>query len=601
MTAVQDVKSRADIVEVVSEHVTLQKAGRNYKANCPFHAERTPSFIVFPERQTWRCFGACATGGDVITFVMKSENQDFGQALAGLAQRTGVQLPSREARSRHDALYRLNDEAFEYFRLVLGSQEGTQAREYLRQRGIDNETAERFGLGLSPGGREALLRHLLGRGHSEEEAVAVGLATRSGAGGVRDLFHRRLMFPILDSSGRVAGFGGRALDDGTPKYLNTPRTPVFDKGGILYGFSMARESIGSTGAAVIVEGYMDVIAAHQHGYTNVVASMGTALTEQQVALLRNVTTNFVQALDPDNAGREATLRSLESSWRALQIDYLRAGGRSGIVFSQRHLSASLKVAPLPTGRDPDELIRSDAAEWERLVAEAQPLMDFLMDALPPRFDMSSDDGRRQLLDALAPFIRSESNPFTYHRYIRRLSETVALSETELERYVWRSQRRPAAGAARRAAAQGSVGVPALVSLEEHCLSLLLRHPELRESGVDISPDYFEQSENRDIFTKWLACDTIEEMSGSVPVDLVDHLQALLNSEEPPLNIKDRERSLQAVVVRLKERYFKVQELALLEGLEDADWKDIAGLEQSRDRAQEINQQLKELYSGTDSG
>ena len=601
MTAVQDVKSRADIVEVVSEHVTLQKAGRNYKANCPFHAERTPSFIVFPERQSWRCFGACATGGDVITFVMKAENQDFAQALASLAQRTGVQLPSRETRSRHDALYRLNDEAYDYFRLVLASQEGTQAREYLRRRGIDNETAEKFGLGLSPGGREALLRHMLAKGHSEEEAVAVGLATRSGAGGVMDLFHRRLMFPILDSSGRVAGFGGRALDDGTPKYLNTPRTPVFDKGGILYGLSMARESIGSTGSAVIVEGYMDVIAAHQHGYTNVVASMGTALTEQQVGLLRNVTADIVQALDPDNAGREATLRSLESSWRALQIDYLRAGGRSGIVFSQRHLSASLKVAPLPAGRDPDELIRSDAAEWERLVAEAQPLMDFLMDALPPRFDMASDDGRRQVLDALAPFIRSENNPFTYRRYLRRLAETVALSETELERYVWRAQRRPDGRTSRRAAAAGSASAPAPVSLEEHCLSLLLRHPELRERGVDISPDYFEQSENRDVFTRWLACDTIEEIGGSVPVDLADHLQALLNSDEPPLNIKERERSLQAVVNRLKERYFKVQELALLEGLEDADWKDIAGLGQSQDRAREINQQLKELYTGTDSG
>ena len=601
MTAVQDVKSRADIVEVVSEHVTLQKAGRNFKANCPFHAERTPSFIVFPERQSWRCFGACATGGDVITFVMKAENQDFSQALASLAQRTGVQLPSRETRSRHDALYRLNDEAYDYFRVVLGSQEGAQAREYLRRRGIDNETAERFGLGLSPGGREALLRHLLAKGHSEEEAVAVGLARRYEAGGVMDLFHRRLMFPILDSSGRVAGFGGRALDDGTPKYLNTPRTPVFDKGGILYGLSMARESIGSTGSAVIVEGYMDVIAAHQHGYTNVVASMGTALTEQQVGLLRNVTANIVQALDPDNAGREATLRSLESSWRALQIDYLRAGGRSGIVFSQRHLSASLKVAPLPAGRDPDELIRSDAPEWERLVAEAQPLMDFLMDALPPRFDMAGDDGRRQLLDALAPFIRSENNPFTYRRYLRRLAETVALSETELERYVWRAQRRPDGRTARRAASAGSAGSPPPASLEEHCLSLLLSYPELRERGVDISPDFFEQSENRDVFTRWLACDTIEEIGGSVPVDLADHLQALLNSEAPPLNIKERERSLQAVVNRLKERYFKVQELALLEALEDADWKDIAGLEQSQDRAREINQQLKELYSGTDSG
>ncbi len=600
MTAVQDVKSRADIVEVVSEHVALQKAGRNFKANCPFHAERTPSFFVFPERQSWRCFGACATGGDVITFVMKSDNQDFGQALASLAQRAGVTLPSRETRSRHDALYALNDEAADYFRLVLESSEGAQAREYLRRRGVDDETAGRFRLGLSPGGREALLRHLQAKGRSEAEAIAAGLATRPETGAARDQFHRRLMFPILDSSGRVAGFGGRALDDAMPKYINTPRTPVFDKSGILYGLSMAREAIGGAGRAVIVEGYMDVIAAHQHGFRNVVASMGTALTEQQVGLLRGATTNFVLALDPDNAGREATLRSLESSWRALQIDYVRSGGRSGIVFSQRHLNASLKVAPLPTGRDPDELIRSDAGEWERLVAEAQPLMDFLMEALPPRFDMSTDEGRRQLLDALSPFVKGEGNPFTYRRYVRRLADTVSLSETELERYVWRSQGRPPSGARRRAAAGGRAGASPAVSLEEHCLSLLLRHPELRDRGLSISPDYFEQSENRDVFTRWLECDTIEAMSGSVPVDLADHLQALLDTEEPPLNIKERERSLHAVVNRLKERYFKVQELALLEGLEDADWTDIAGLEQSQDVAREINRQLKELYSGTDS-
>ena len=601
MTAVQDVKTRSDIVEVVSERVTLQKSGRNFKANCPFHTERTPSFYVFPERQTWRCFGACATGGDVITFVMKSEGQEFAQALAGLAQRAGVTLPSRETRSRHDALFRINDEAADYFRQVLESTEGAQAREYLRQRGVNDDAAARFRLGLSPGGREALLRHLLNRGHAQEAAMAAGLisAVQSG-GGVRDQFNRRLMFPILDSSGRVAGFGGRALGDDGPKYLNTPRTPVFDKGGILYGLSLARESIGTEGRAVIVEGYMDVIAAHQHGFTNVVASMGTALTEQQVGLLRGATSNYVLALDPDTAGREATLRSLESSWRALQIDYVRAGGRSGIVFSQRHLEASLRVAPLPAGRDPDELIRSDAGEWERLVAEAQPLMDFLMDALPPRFDMNADDGRRQLLDALAPFVKSESNPFTYRRYVRRLADTVSLSDAELERYVWRSQGRPQSGARRRPAAAGRAAAPQVASLEEHCLSLLLRHPELRERGLLVSPDYFEQSENRDVFTRWLDCDTIEAMSGSVPVDLADHLQALLNAEEPPLNIKERERSLQAVVNRLKERYFKMQELALLEGLEDADWKDIAGLEQSQDAAREINRQLKELYSGTDS-
>jgi DNA primase len=610
MTVVQDVKSRADIVEVISDYATLQKAGRNFKAPCPFHTEKTPSFIVFPERQTWRCFGACATGGDVISFVMKADNKDFSEALASLAQRTGVTLPSRQDRGRQEGLHRVNEEAVDYFRKVLDSPEGVRARDYIQHRGIDQETGDTFQLGFSPGGREALTRHLLGRGYSEEDVLSAGLATRSERGEIRDLFHRRLIFPILDASGQVAGFGGRALDDSTPKYLNTPRTPLFDKSSILYGLPLAKESIGSTGAAVIVEGYMDVIAAHQHGYKNVVASMGTALTEHQVSTLRSQASTFVLALDPDNAGKEATLRSLESSWQALQINFLRSGGRSGVVFSQRQLSGSLKIAALPTGKDPDTLIREDSREWERLVSEARGLLDYLFEALPPRFDLTADEGKLQLLDSLSPFIRGERNPITQRRYIRQLGDIVSFGETDLERYIWRAQRRttpnrrradptadssyPGRGTASPQAAAGRD------TLEEYCLSLLLRHPDLKEKGLEISADYFELSENRDVFTKWTVCSTIEDIRGSLPVDLTEHLQSLLDMEIHPLDTKERQKSLLDVANRLKERFLKVKEQALMDQLEDADWKDISTLEPSLNQAKEINQQLKELFSGSNS-
>ncbi|MFH1560872.1 MAG: DNA primase [Chloroflexota bacterium] len=606
MTVVQDVKSRADIVEVISDYVALQKAGRNFKANCPFHTEKTPSFIVFPERQTWRCFGACATGGDVISFVMKAENQDFSQALSHLAQRTGVTLPSRQASGKQDALHRVNEEAVDFFRKVLHSPEGGRAGEYLQKRGINQEAEEMFQLGLGPSGREALTRHLLGRGYQEEEVLSAGLAIKGERGDVRDLFHQRLIFPIRDASGQVAGFGGRALDDSNPKYLNTPRTPVFDKSSILYGLPLAKESISRTGAVVIVEGYMDVIAAHQHGFQNVVASMGTALTEQQVSRLRALASTFVLALDPDNAGKEATLRSLESSWQASQIDFLRAGGRSGVVFNQRHLSASLKIAALPTGKDPDVLIREDAQEWERLVSEAKLLLDYLFEALPPRFDLTNDEGKLQLVDSLSPFIRGEGNPFTQHRQIRRLGNIVSFGEADLETYIWRAQRRIAPNRRRAnptaAASASTISTAHRDPLEEYCLSLLLQHPELREKGLDISPDYFELSENRDIFTKWSICSTIKDIGESLPFDLMEHLQALLNlnMENPPLNIKERERDLQTAINRLKERFFKVQEQALMERLEGIDWKDISSLEPSLNQAQEINQQLRELYSGSNS-
>ena len=604
MTVVQDVKSRADIVEVVSDYVALQKAGRNFKANCPFHTEKTPSFIVFPERQAWRCFGACATGGDVISFVMRAQNQDFTEALNQLAQRTGVTLPSRQNREKGDALHRVSEEAMDFFRKVLPSSEGARARDYLQKRGVNQETEDMFQLGLSPGGWEALTRHLMGRGYQEEDVLSAGLAIRSERGGVRDLFPRRLIFPILDASGRGAGFGGRTLDDSPPKYLNTPRTPAFDKSSILYGLPLAKESIGGTGAVVIVEGYMDVIAAHQYGFQNVVASMGTALTEQQVSGLRALASTFVLALDPDNAGKEATLRSLESSWRALQIDFLRAGGRSGVVFSQRHLSASLKIAALPTGKDPDELIREDTQEWDRLVKEAQPMLGYLFEVLPLRFDPTGDEGKLQLVDSLGPFIRAEENPFTQRRYIRRLADIVSSSEADLETHIWRAQRRTSPNRRRASpAARASVPPPATAHrdpLEEHCISLLLRYPELREKGVEIPPDYFELSENRDIFTKGAIFSTIEEISGSLPIDLTEHLEALLNTEIPPLDIKERDRSLLDAANRLKERFLKVQEQALMERLEGADWRDISSLEPSLNQAQELSQQLRELFSGSNS-
>ena len=607
MNLVQDVKSRTDIVDVVSDYVPLQKAGRSFKAQCPFHSEKTPSFFVFPERQTWRCFGGCAVGGDLISFIMKAETLEFGEALNRLAQRAGVAIPSRQTRVKDDLSYQLNDVAVDFFRRVLHSQEGQTAREYLAKRGINQEAEGMFQLGLSPGGRDTLTRHLLGQGYPEQDIISAGLASKDEGGAVRDQFHRRLMFPIADASGHLVGFGGRTLDTSNPKYLNTSRTQVFDKGRLLYGLPLARDTIGRTGTVVIVEGYMDVIAAHQHGFHNVVASMGTALTEHQVSALKNLASEFVLALDPDNAGQEATRNSLETSWKALQIDFLRSGGRSGVVFTQRHLSASLKIASLPTGKDPDALIREDTQEWTSLVSEAKPLLDYLFEALPPRFDVTNDAGKLQLVDILSPFIRAEGNPFTQRRYIRRLADTASLSEADLEAHMWRPQRRVSTNGRRAETttransatlAKGSFPGKATHRdmLEEYCLYLLISYPELKEGDLGISLDFFEQSENRDIFTRWVACSTIEDLEGDIPLDLAEQLQAILSTDAPPLDVRVRPSALEEVANRLKERSFKLQEQALLEQLEGVDWTDAAKLEAPSHQAQEINQQLKQIYS-----
>ena len=608
MTVIQDVKSRSDIVDVVSDRVTLAKSGRNFKAACPFHTEKTPSFYVFPDRQTWRCFGACAEGGDVISFTMKAESLDFAQALNQLAARAGVTIPTPQARRREEALDRVNEAALDFFRSLLKSDAGRMARDYLERRGVSPEAEETFRLGLGPAGWDTLTRHLKEQGYQEQQILSAGLATRTERGDVRDLFHGRLIFPIWDSSGRPVGFGGRALDDSNPKYLNTPRTPMFDKGHLLYGLHLARESISREGTAVVVEGYMDVMAAHQHGFSNVVASMGTALTERQVGALRNIASTFVLALDPDNAGQEATLRSLQSSWQVFERRALRAGGRSGMVFYERQPHASLKVAVLPPGKDPDLLIRESPEEWGALVSQAKPLMDYLFDIMASRLDSSSGQDKLQATEALFPFIASMDNPYDQDRYFRRLAELMGVSEAALEASIGRPQRRPAQGQGSRRAASGGGGTPAASAsplsmanrdpLEEFCLSLLLQHPELWERGIDLSPDYFELYENRDIFTKWAEYATIDDIRGSLPLDLTEHFEALLAMDNPPSNIKERAKAFEEVVKRLKERFFKVQEQVLMEQLEGADWSDLDSLQPSLDQAREINLRLKELFAGS---
>ena len=360
MTELDEIRQRIDIVDIVGETVALQRAGRNFKALCPFHPEKTPSFIVFPDRQRWHCFGACATGGDVFTFVMRRHNLDFAGALRFLAERAGISLrraSGRGERAQRERLHQANEAAAAFFQNALfNSSAGAPALDYMTLRGIDRETAEAFQLGYSPDSWDSLREHLRARGFNEVELLRAGLLVE-GDVGLYDRFRDRLMFPIRDEQGRVVGFGSRRLkdtedeSDESPKYLNTPQTPIFDKGAILYGLDKAKEHIRRTDLAVIVEGYMDVIAAYQHDNRNVVASMGTALTERQVALLRQLTGNFVLAFDPDVAGQAA-------SERGTLIAYEKG--------------ANICVISLPEGKDPDQIIRSSPDTWRQLVKEAAP-------------------------------------------------------------------------------------------------------------------------------------------------------------------------------------------------------------------------------------
>jgi DNA primase len=322
MSIIEEIKSKLDIVDIISETVTLKKAGKNYTGFCPFHPNtKTPSFVVFPETQSWRCFGACADGGDALSFVMKREGYDFREALEALAKRAGIQLQSVITQpdgqdQQRQKLIELNAAAAAYFhRLLTSSPAGAKVRDYLAQRQLTAETIATFQLGYALDEWDALKKVFMERGYSPEDLLAAGLivARDDGSPGY-DRFRNRLIIPIRSPKGEVIGFGARALEaNQLPKYLNSPQTLLFDKSTTVYGLDLARQTIRQDDQVVIVEGYMDVIQAHQQGAKNVVAQMGTALTEAQLKLLKRLTRNFVLALDADAAGNAATLRGINTA------------------------------------------------------------------------------------------------------------------------------------------------------------------------------------------------------------------------------------------------------------------------------------------------
>ena len=377
-----EVKQRLDIVDVVSRYVQLKRNGSVYKGLCPFHSERTPSFVVFPQTGTWRCFGACGTGGDLFSFVMRKENLDFRDALEMLAAEAGIELNKQEniGDAPRAPLYDVNEIAANYFVHILQHHPGAkQAREYLAQRGIDQATCELFRLGFALDSWSGLRDHLLGQSSSVEVLLEAGLIKQNEErNSTYDMFRGRLIFPIRDRQGRVIGFGGRVLDDSIPKYLNTSETALFHKSHVVYGLDLAHRAIREQDQVVIVEGYMDVIAAHQHGFANVVACMGTALTPEQLRQLQRHTDNFVLALDADAAGQQATVRGLNQARQSLSRVRKPIVMPSGAVRFEERLGANLFITTMPNGKDPDDVIRENPANWSEIVRSAKPLVDFFM-------------------------------------------------------------------------------------------------------------------------------------------------------------------------------------------------------------------------------
>ncbi len=578
MSVIDEVKQKTDIIEVISQYTKLTKAGRTFRALCPFHSEKRPSFFVYPDQQSWHCFGACNTGGDVFSFVMKKQNLEFGEALRLLAQRAGVTIPSRSEqetkKDEREKLYQVNEAAAQYFHhLLLNSQAGEKARNYVDSRGFSLKTIADFQLGFSLDSWEALKQYLLERDYTEAELLEAGLIIATEDGKAHDRFRNRLMFPINDARGQTTGFGGRVLDDSLPKYLNSPQTPLFDKSSTLYGISLATPAIRQQNLAVIVEGYMDVITAHQHGFNNVVASMGTAITEKQINALKRLTKNMVLALDADAAGEEAMLRC---------VGY------------ENSLDTEVRVVVLPGGKDPDDVIKEDTETWQHLLHDALPVVDYTFDMVTAKLDLTTASGMSKANEELLPIIAEIKDSTRQDHYLTKLSGLTKTSYRNLEAALSRTKadhrgKEPKSAAVRRAL-QPLRSNP----LEEDCLALLLRHPKLKYRDDELLPEYFENSENREILVAWQQVDDLPSLRDNLDPTLYERLDTLINK-----NILTNQVELRYTdyILNLRQRFLqnfaeKIADLLTLE----AQSGDAAELAKLQEKSIEVSIKLKEVFA-----
>jgi DNA primase len=487
MSVIDEIKDRLDAVEIIGESVKLRKSGKNYSGFCPFHPNtRTPAFAIFPESGTWRCFGACNEGGDIFSFVMKKEGWDFPEALAYLAERAGVELepqtPEREAADEaQDRLRELMESAVTLFRHHLVQTEaGVMVKEYLQTRGITDATMETFELGYAPDSWDTTMNHLVERGYQVEDIEQAGMISTRDSGGYYDRFRHRLMFPIRDVRGRMAGFGARVLDpEGVPKYLNSPQTPLFDKGRLLYGLDKARQAIRRENQAVIVEGYMDVIGLHQAGFTNAISSMGTALTEAQLRQLKRYSRRIVLALDADAAGVQATIRGLDVAREALDREADPVFNARGLVRHEGRLDADLRIVTLPDDLDPDEVVAEDPEAWTQILGGAQTIVDYVLDVLSKEHDIDDPKGKAEVARQVLPLIDDVANPVEREAYLQKLSRRLKVDERALN--AWRPQtgrRATRQQTPEEGAPETSTQITATTVLEQFCLAILLQDPEL---------------------------------------------------------------------------------------------------------------------------
>jgi DNA primase len=611
-----EIKARINIVELVGETVKLRRSGRSYTGLCPFHvhSKNTPSFVVWPESGTWRCFGQCNEGGDIFKFVMKKENWGFREALESLAGRAGVELKPRTPQDdvrdeEYKRLHELLDLAVTYYRnLLLNAPQAQTARAHLEGRSLTPTTLETFGIGYALPAWDAAQRFFAERGFTRKEMVDSGMIIERDDGTTRDRFRNRIMIPIRDGQGRMVGFGARHLDpNDNPKFLNSPLTPLFNKGDLVYGMDRARKTMSATGVAVLVEGYMDVMAAHQGGFTNVVSAMGTALTETQLRLMKKFAKRIVLALDADAAGDKATLRGLNVARDTLEHEYTPTFDARGLIRSESKLQADIRVFTLPDGLDPDELIASTPDAWKVGIDTATPVVEYVMKALTAGRDLDDPKVKSEVAGEILPIIQDVADPVerdTYRQKLARLLKVDVRALTEkMSQSAPRSQpsSRPnprttppvsSTDPFERDAAdfeiESTYTATALDRLESYCLGALVTHPNLLAQAdrqlrawnlLPLSTEDFSHTDLQIIFDALKVAldqhhmEPLEFLSLELDENVAPQLHTLLEASHD-VSTEDRKRieDILSAVIRLRKRNIDsaLQELRFLQESADSD-------------------------------
>ena len=557
MFSVEEIKNNADIIGVISEYVPLSIAGNRAKAVCPFHTEKTPSFHVNSERKSWKCFGSCNEGGDIISFIQKIENVDFSQALKILGDKLGIRETnfsnnnSRKDKDVISEIHKINKIASEYFRNKLLSKDGVKIVEYLNNRGYEKDDIEKRGFGLSLSGTNSLAGYLKINNVSSKIAKESGLIVQKKDGTWGDMFYDRLMINIYDSDGNVIGFGGREIHDNSnsPKYINTNATPAFDKSANLYGINWSKDNIRKKNQAIVVEGYMDVITAHKHGYNNVVAAMGVAITGKQINLLMKYFNNdepgkIILCLDSDNAGIEATNRVLE-----VIVDYMSSNKIKENINIE---IAQIDIKDPSTKKmikDPDEAIKVSPIEWENSLKNTKNIIDYIIDVKYIHYSLEESPKNTEKFVIDISKIINLINKDELPNFTKSLAKKLDISHREITNLLNKGIQKYTSKNYHTLKNKIKAIDDNLDVLDEHFLSLLIKYDDLKEYGIAIPENYIKQSDNRMIFSLWK--NNFIESGIGVDQEVKEKIEYLRLRDIPESNLTRKVEDINQIIKRLK--------------------------------------------------